>query len=126
MCGACEHDRNRRWTSTRLIVLAFVTILLVLSLAGVVIRARAATGQASDSCTVAASAAVRFQSAVTRDLGTPARLRSDTAALLGELRALRASGCQETRRFLASAERTIGELCPSCATELRQARTPAA
>lgn len=123
MCGACEHDRGRRWTSTRLIVLAFVAVLLVLSLAGVVIRARTATGQAADSCTAAASAAVGFQSAVTRDIGKPARLRSDTAAFLGELRALGAGGCLETRRFVASAERTIGELCPSCAAELRRARS---
>jgi hypothetical protein len=126
VCGACEHDRSRRWTSTRLIVLAFVAFLLVLSLAGVVIRARAGTGQATDSCTAAASAAIRFQSAVTRDIGKPARLRSDTAAFLGEFRALGAAGCQDTRRFLASAERTIGDLCPSCATELRRAHMPAA
>ena len=126
MCGAGEHDRSRRWTSTRLIVLAFVAFLLVLSLTGVVIRGRAATGEATDSCAAAASAAVRFQSAVTRDIGKPARLRSDTAAFLGELRALGAAGCAETRRFVASAERTIGELCPSCAAELRRAQTPAA
>ena len=125
MCGACEHTQNRRWMTTRLIVLAFVAFLLVLSLAGVVIRARAATGQAADSCTVAASAAVRFQSAVTRDIGERARLRSDTAAFLDELRTLGATGCQGTRRFLVSAERTIGELCPSCASELRRAHQPA-
>jgi hypothetical protein len=125
MCGACEHDRRRRWTSTRVIVLVFVAVLLVLSLAGVVIRARAATVQPADPCTAASSAAVRFQSGVTRDITKPVRLRSDTAAFLGELRALGAAGCRETRQFLVSAERTIGELCPSCAVDLRRARTPA-
>ena len=33
MCSTCEDDHGRRWTSTRLLVLAFVAALLVLSAA---------------------------------------------------------------------------------------------
>ena len=126
MCGACEGPHARRWTSTRLIIVAFVAVLVVLSVVGVVMRARPAGLRAADSCKAAMSAAVRFQSAVTRDIGWHARLRSDTAGFVGELRSLRASGCPETRHFLVSVERTIGALCPNCAADLRLARRPAA
>lgn len=126
MCGACEADHGRRWTSARVLVLMFVGALLVLSVLGVIVQVRTPEVGAADPCKAAASAAVRFQSDVTRNIGRPVRLRSDTTAFLGELRSLGAASCPETQRFLVSAERTIGELCPSCASELRRVRTPGA
>ena len=126
MCSTCERDQGRRWTSARLLVLAFVATLLVLSVAGLLVRLTAASVEATNPCREAASAAVRFQSVVTRDLGRPARLRTDTAGLVSALRSLGATRCPETRRFLASAEGTLRELCPECASELRRVRTSAA
>ena len=126
MCSTCERDQGRRWTSTRVLVLAFVAALLVLSVAGLVMRLSPTRVEATNPCREAASAAVRFQSVVTRDLGRPARLRSDTTGLVSALRSLGATGCPETRRFLASAEGTLGELCPECASELRRVRVSAA
>lgn len=122
MCGVCERVHGRRWTSTRVLLLVFVGALLALSVAGLVMRIGPSERISADACAAASSAAVRFQSAVTRDIGRPARLRSDTTAFVGEFRSLGATRCRETRRFLVSAESTIGELCPSCASDLRQVR----
>ncbi len=122
MCGACEHDRGRRWTSTRVLLLVFVGSLIALSVAGLGMRIGPSERISADPCEAASSAAVRFQSAVSRDIGRPALLRSNTAAFVGELRSLGATRCPETRRFLVSAESTIGELCSRCASDLRQVR----
>ena len=125
MCGACESDHTRRWTSTRLILLAFLATLLALSVAGVVGRARSSDARALEPCAAASSAAVRFQSDVTRDLRNHGRLHSDTDGFVGELRSLGVAGCPATLRFLESAEETLRALCEDCALELRRAR-PAA
>ena len=94
----------------------------MLTVAGLVMRVRSADVRAADPCRAVSSAVVRFQSAVTRDIGRPALLRSNTAAFVGELRSLGATRCPETRRFLVSAESTIGKLCSRCASDLRQVR----
>jgi hypothetical protein len=124
VCGACKSDHGRRWTSTRLTLLAFIGVLSVFSIAGVIIRIGSFGDTSADPCLKAASAAVRFQAAVTRDLGKPALLRSDTARFSSEIRSLAATGCAGTQRFLLSGEQTIGELCPGCAAELRRLRAP--
>ena len=122
MCGACEHDQVRRWTSTRVLLLVFVGALLALSVAGLLMRIGSSERTSADPCQAAATAAVRFQSAVTRDIDQPALLRSDTVELVSELRSLGAANCPETRRFLVLAERTIGEFCSRCASDLQRVR----
>lgn len=118
MCGACETDHRRGWASTSTLVLAFVVALLVFTILGFAIRATGSSGAVS-ACDAAASAGLRFQSAVTLDKDKPALLRSDTAAFIGELRSAGGDECASTRRFLASAEQTIEGLCPICAADLR-------
>ena len=93
MCGACEHDKGRRWTSTRVLLLVFVGALVALSVAGLVMRIGPSERISADPCEAASSAAVRFQSAVTRDIGRPGVLRSDTSGFVGELRSLGATRC---------------------------------
>jgi hypothetical protein len=124
VCGACESDHGRRWTSTRLTLLAFIGVLAVLSIAGVIIRIGSSGHPSADPCLASANAAVQFQAAVTRDLGKRSLLRSDTAKFTSQIRSLAATGCAGTQRFLLSGEQTIGELCPDCAAELRRLRTP--
>lgn len=126
MCGTCETDHTRRWTGTRLTVLAFVAALLVLSTAGLIARVRASDTRALGACTAASTAAVRFQSAVTRDLRHHTRLHADTNGFARELRSLGATGCPETLRFLRAAEETLGSLCEDCVVELRGAGPAAA
>ena len=124
MCGACEHVHGRRRTSTRVLLVVFVGAFVALSVAGLVMRIGPSERISADACEAASSAAVRFQSAVTRDIDQPALLRSDTVELVSELRSLGAAGCPETRRFLVSAETTIAGLCPRCASDLRRVRCP--
>ena len=121
MCGTCESDHPRRWTGTRVVLLFFVGTLLVLSAAGVVSRARSSDTRALGPCAAASTAAVRFQSAVTRDLRDHTGLHSDTNDFARELRSLGATGCPATLRFLRSAEQTLGALCEDCVVELRRA-----
>lgn len=126
MCGTCEGDHTRRWTSTRLVTLAFVASLLVLSTAGLTARVRGSDTRALGACAAGSAAAVRFQSAVTRDLRNHARPHVDTNGFARELRSLGATGCPGTRRFLRSAEETLGALCQDCVAVLRTASPPAA
>lgn len=98
------------------------TTVPVLSAAGVVSRARSSDTRALGPCAAASTAAVRFQSAVTRDLRDHTRLHSDTNGFARELRSLGATGCPATLRFLRNAEETLGQLCEDCAAELRAAR----
>ncbi|MBA3401884.1 MAG: hypothetical protein H0U05_07850 [Actinobacteria bacterium] len=122
MCGSCEHGDGRRWTSARLILLAFVATLLFLSIAGVIARVGASDTRALAPCAAASTAAVRFQAAVTRDLRDHKRLHSDATEFASELRSLGATDCPATVRFLRSAEETLGALCKDCAVEIRRAR----
>lgn len=114
MCGACESDHTRRWTSKRLITLTFLAALLVLSTAGLLVRVRAPDRQALAPCAAASIAAVRFQSVVTRDLRDHARLHSDANGFANELRSLGATGCPATPRFLRGAQATLMTLCNDC------------
>lgn len=126
MCGTCESDHSGRWTSTRVIVLVFLVALLALSAAGVVARARSPEPSALGTCAAASSAAVRFQSKVTRDLGHHGRLHSDAVGFARELRSLGALRCPEMMRFLRSAEQTLDALCDDCVVILRTARPTSA
>lgn len=120
MCGACETDHRARWSSTRVILLVFVATLVALSVAGVVMKVRPSENRVLDRCVTASSAAVRFQSAVTDDLGNHARLHADTQSFAREIRSLDATSCPDTVRFLATAKRTIGAFCGDCVGELRR------
>ncbi len=124
MCGSCESDHSRRYTSTRVILLVFLTTLIALSVAGLIERSRSSDARALAPCAAASTAAVRFQSAVTHDLSNHTRLHSDTRGFASELRSLGATGCPGTRSFIRSADETLGGLCKDCAAELR--RSPAA
>ena len=123
MCGSCESDHSRRWSSTRVILLVFLATLVALSVAGLVERSRPSDARALAPCTAASSAAVRFQSAVTHDLRNHTRLHSDTRSFARELRSLGATACPDTVRFLGAAEQTLGALCKDCVGELRRAPT---
>lgn len=109
-----------------MILLVFVATLVALSVAGVVVNVRSPEARAVDECASASGAAVRFQSAVTYDLGNHDRLHADTQTLAREIDSLDATSCPDTVRFLATAERTIGALCGDCVGELRRdPRAPA-
>ena len=123
MCGSCESDHSRRWSSTRVILLVFLATLVALSVAGLVERSRPSDARALAPCSAASNAAVRFQSAVTRDLGNHGRLHSDTRGFAREVRSLGATACPDTVRFLGAAEQTLGALCKDCVGELRRAPT---
>ena len=121
VCGSCETGHSaRRWSSTRVTLLVFVATLLALSAAGVVMKVRPSQPRAVGSCATASSAAVRFQSAVTNDLGNHDRLHADTQTFAREIRTLDAITCAETVRFLGTAKQTLGALCPDCVGELRR------
>ena len=119
MCGTCESGHARRWTSTRVILVVFLATLLVLSSVGVASRLRSSDAQAVAAGDAASTAAVRFQSAVTRDLRSNVRLHADTTRFTRDVRSLAATGCPATTRFVRSAERTLDGLCGDCAVELR-------
>jgi hypothetical protein len=104
------------------ILLVFLATLLALSAAGVVVRARSSDTRAMGPCAAASTAAVRFQSAVTRDLRNHARLHADTRGFARELRSLGASGCPETVRFLRGAEKTLAAFCDDCVVDLQHSR----
>ncbi len=89
-------------------------------------RSRSSDTDALEPCATVPELAVRYQSAVTRDLGRHALLHADTRQLVGELRALGADTCSETRRFLVTADQTVADLCPDCVANLRRARAPVA
>lgn len=125
MCGSCEGDHPARWWSgTRVILLVFVTTLVALSVAGVVMQVSPSQTRAVGQCAAASSAAVRFQSAVTTDLGNHERLHADTRSFAREIRSLDAATCRDTVRFLGTAEQTVGALCAECVAELRRIRDP--
>lgn len=115
MCGSCETGHSaRRWSSTRVVMLVFVSTLLAFSAAGVVMKVRPSQTRAVGSCATASSAVVRFQSAVTNDLGNHDRLHADTQTFARGIGSLDAITCPETVRFLGAAEQTLGVLCPDC------------
>ncbi len=121
VCGSCETGHpTRRWSSTRVVLLVFVATLVALSVAGVVMKAKPSQTRAVGPCATASSAAVRFQSAVTNDLGNHDRLHADTRTFALEIRTLDAIACAETVRFLGTAEQTLGALCTDCVGELRR------
>ena len=125
MCGSCEGDHPARWWSgARLILLVFVATLVALSVVGVVMQVRPSQTGAVGRCAAASSAAVRFQSAVTTDLGNHERLHADTRRFAREIRALDATTCPDTVRFLSTAEQTVGALCADCVAEVRRIRAP--
>lgn len=76
--------------------------------------------RAVGQCANASSAALRFQSAVTNDLGNHDRLHADTRSFVREIRSLDAATCPGTVRFLGTAEQAIGALCADCVAELRR------
>lgn len=108
-----------------MVLLAFVALLLVLSVVGVAMKIRSTDGTAASSCATAANAAFAFQSNVTRDLERHAGLHADTRAFVIELRSLGLPSCPGTQRFLVTAEETVASICADCAVELRgvQARS---
>lgn len=119
MCGTCESGHRRGWTSTRVTLIVFVATLLALSAAGVVSRQRQSDMRAVAPCGAASTSAVRFQSAVTRDLRDHGRLHADTTRFARDIRSLAATGCPETIRFVHGAEQTLATLCGDCSVELR-------
>ena len=114
MCGTCD-ARSRHWTSTRLILLTFLVALLILSVAGLAGRGHSSDNRALAPCAVASTAALRFQSDVTRNLRSHPRLHRDTTRFVSELRSLDASGCSATQRFLRAGGATLAALCEDCA-----------
>lgn len=125
MCGTCENAHARRWTSTRVTLLAFVATLFILSTAGLAGRARSSESRALHTCDAASAAAVGFQSNVTRDLRDHSRLHADARRFVGELRSLGAIDCPATQRFLRAGSNTLAALCLDCAVELRRIRLSA-
>ena len=103
-----------------MILLVFLATLVALSVVGLAERARSSERRAIEPCAAVSSAAVRFQSAVTDDLRSHARLHSDTRGFARELRSLDAINCSETQRFLRSASLTLGPLCKDCVADLRR------
>lgn len=103
--------------------LLFLAALLVVSLVGIAVRFSSSDARALEPCVSLSDAAVRFQSAVTRDLRSHRRLHADVTEFARELRSLGATGCPATKRFVRSAEGTLGSLCRDCAAELGRARS---
>lgn len=124
MCSSCKDDHGRWWSSTHVVLLAFVVTLVLFSAAGLVVRARSSDPQALQPCAAAADAANRYGATVTRDLRDHRALHVDTAGFVAELRSLGGRSCPGTRDFLRSAEVSVGSLCRDCADELRSASRP--
>ena len=121
MCGLCETGHStRRWSSMQVVMLVFVATLLALSAAGVVMKTRPSQTRAVGPCATASSAAVRFQSAVTNDLGNHDRLHADTRSFAREIGSLGATTCPDTVWFLGTAEQALVPLCADCVGELRR------
>lgn len=99
-------------------MLVFGAMLFAFSAVGLVARVRSPDTPAAQPCAMAAEAAVRFQSNVTRDLRDHARLHADAASFGAEVRSLGAGSCSQTRTFLRSAETIVGSLCGDCLSGL--------
>ena len=118
MCGSCaepgdDHGRSR-WTTTHLLLLAFVLTLAGLSAAGLALRLSAGGRAAQGDCSAAATA---YQLAVTRDLSAGRKvLLADTAAFERQVESV--SRCLELRKFVVGTASTLTPICPACVREL--------
>lgn len=119
MCGSCEtgpHSRDKRWTSTHLLVLSFVAALVALSLAGLVLRLRSGGSSSAARCSHLVADSTTYQTTVTRDLHAgPATLVSDTTRFVDHARAQGGGDCVELRAFARSARSTLRPVCAPCA-----------
>ena len=125
MCGSCEagsHSGITRWTSTKLLVIAFVAALVALSIAGLVLRLGSSGRSSAARCSHLVADSTTYQTTVTRDLRAgSATLVSDTNLFVEHARAQGGGDCAELRTFTKGARSTLRPVCPPCADILARA-----
>ena len=123
MCDSCSGTRHvgRRWSTSLVVVIGLLSTLALLAIVGVTVLGRHGD-RATSPCVGLKDATARYARDVTRDLAAGRRtLVADTDAFA--MRAAHLRRCPGLATFAQTAQATLTDLCPACASRLGRSFT---